>query len=147
MDGTDGISTPFRKIGIAIAVAALLVTVYSLISLLTARPEVYGAQDTVISVSPGERFSIELDDNPGTGYRWTIESPAPDPHVLKPAGSHYDAREPVTAGSGGTRYLEFQAVREGRTELSLRHCFQCGTDRADPDRGGELLAFRVTVTD
>ncbi|WP_051872394.1 protease inhibitor I42 family protein [Streptomyces sclerotialus] len=147
MDGTDGISTPSRKIGIAVAVAALLAAVYSLISLLTARPEVYGAQDTVISVSSGERFSIELDDNPGTGFRWSIESPAPDPRVLKPAGSHYEAREPVVAGSGGTRYLEFQAVRAGRAELTLRHCFQCGTDRADPGRGGERLAFSVTVTD
>ncbi|POX39719.1 hypothetical protein C3486_17080 [Streptomyces sp. Ru73] len=147
MEGTDGISTPSRRIGIAVAVTALLVAVYSLIAVLTAGPEVYGPQDTVISVSPGERFVIELDDNPSTGYRWSIESPAPDPDVLKPAGSHYDADEPVVTGSGGTRYLEFQAVRAGRTELALRHCFQCGTGQADPDRGGEQLAFRVTVTD
>ncbi|MBZ4015274.1 protease inhibitor I42 family protein [Streptomyces purpurogeneiscleroticus] len=146
MDATDGISTPSRKIGIAVAVAALLVTVYSLISLLTAGPQVYGPQDNVISVAPGERFSIELDDNPSTGYRWTVSPPPPDPQVLKPAGSHYEADEPVVAGSGGTRYLEFQAVRAGRTELALRRCFQCGTERADSD-DGELLAFRITVTD
>lgn len=144
-DGNDGISTPSRKIGIAVAVAALLLTLYSLAALLTSGPTVFGPQDTVISVAPGERFSIELADNPSTGYRWSVTPPAPDHHVLRQLGTHFDADAPGTAGAGGTRYLDFQAVRPGVTELGLRFCFKCGTEEGDRGDGGERLAFRITV--
>ncbi|OKH97644.1 hypothetical protein A6A06_31105 [Streptomyces sp. CB02923] len=134
-----------RTVGITIAVAALGAAVYAVVTQLTG-PVVFGEDDREITVSAGTRFSIRLADTPSTGFRWVLAAPEPDPAVLKETGGHYDADEPARPGSGGIRYVDFMARGAGRTEVTLRYCFRCGTPQADEqDENKRIRRFRVTV--
>ncbi|MYT29422.1 hypothetical protein GTY73_11440 [Streptomyces sp. SID8354] len=129
-----------------VAVTALLVALHSVISQLSG-PEVFGPGDTEISVSAGDRFTLEVPDDPGDGYHWIVAAPRPDPAVLRAAGQRRiapdDGAGPPSAHHG-SRALDFAAVRPGRTDLRLLHCLRCAAGAAD-EPGAEVLNFRVTV--
>ncbi|MEU8916104.1 hypothetical protein [Streptomyces nigrescens] len=136
----SGISRGLRTLVIVVAITTLLIALHSIFSQLSA-PEVYDADDTEIVVSPGDRFSVRVADDPAGGHRWIIAEPRPDPAVLRAA----DGR--VTTGgppAGPARHLSFEAVRPGRTDLRLLRCRRCGPGAAD-EAGARSLNFRVTV--
>ncbi|MFD7666561.1 protease inhibitor I42 family protein [Streptomyces sp. NPDC059788] len=134
-----------RTVGLVVAVAALIAAVYAVVTQLTG-PVVFDEDHREIEVTSGTRFSIRLKDNPATGFRWVLTAPKPDPAVLKETGGHYDAGEPVRPGTGGIRYVDFMARGAGRTEVTLRYCFRCGTPQADEqDENNRTRRFRVTV--
>ncbi|WP_336050586.1 protease inhibitor I42 family protein [Streptomyces sp. CA2R101] len=139
--GNSGISGGSRKLVIVVAIAALLVALHSIFSQLSA-PRVYDADDTEITVSAGDRFSVRVPGDPAGGYRWIIAEPRPDPAVLKAADTHGDSGGPPPAATG--RYLAFEAVRPGRTDLRLLRCRRCGSGAAE-EKGARSLNFRVTV--
>ncbi len=141
--GKSGISRNPGVLVVIVALAALLVAVHSVLSQLSG-PKVYDDRSTEIAVAPGERFSIRVTEDPADGFRWIIAEPRPDPAVLKAAGGHVDADEPPPSGSGGSRYLDFTAVRAGRTDLRLLRCRACGPGAAD-EAGARTLNYRVTV--
>ncbi|MGW7576355.1 protease inhibitor I42 family protein [Streptomyces sp. NPDC054765] len=138
----SGIPGGSRTLVIVIAIAALLIALHSVFSQLSA-PKVYDADDTEITVSAGDRFSVRVADDPADGYRWIIAEPRPDPAVLKATGGRTVTGPPAT-GSGTTRYLSFEAVRPGRTDLRLLRCRRCGAGAGD-EKGARSLNFRVTV--
>ncbi|MEV0374787.1 protease inhibitor I42 family protein [Streptomyces sp. NPDC050636] len=132
-----------RLLVIAVAIAALLIAAHSVISQLSG-PKVYDADSTEISVGAGDRFAVQLAEDPTDGYRWIIAEPRPDPAVVKAAGGHLDPDEPPPSGEGGSRYLDFEAVHAGRTDLRLVRCRRCTAGAAD-EPGARSLNFRVTV--
>ncbi|MGD3109275.1 protease inhibitor I42 family protein [Streptomyces sp. YGL11-2] len=135
-----------RPLVIAMAVVALLIALYSVVSQLSG-PAVYRPGDSDISVSAGDRFTIAVPDDPDDGYHWIIAAPRPDPAVLEATGEHTDPdAEPghPASGAGGTRELGFRAVRAGRTDLRLLHCRRCATGAVD-EPGARTVNFRVTV--
>ncbi|MEE4424861.1 protease inhibitor I42 family protein [Streptomyces bugieae] len=136
MENSD-ISRGGRRLVIAIAIAALLIALHSVFSQLSG-PKVYGPDDTEIAVSAGDRFSVAVADDPG-GFRWVVAAPRPDPAVLRPAGAHE-----ANGSTGPARYLDFEAVRPGRTDLRLVRCRRCSAGAAD-EPGARTLNFRVTV--
>ncbi|MFD8549481.1 protease inhibitor I42 family protein [Streptomyces sp. NPDC059649] len=136
MENSD-ISRGARTLVVVIAIAALLIALHSVFSQLSA-PKVYGPDDTEIAVSAGDRFSLKLADDPG-GFRWIVAEPRPDPAVLRATGDR------AAQGSAGpARYLDFEAVRPGRTDLRLVRCRRCSAGAAD-EPGARTLNFRVTV--
>ncbi|MFF8790541.1 protease inhibitor I42 family protein [Streptomyces sp. NPDC015125] len=137
----SGIPGGARKLVTVVAIAALLIALHSVFSQLSA-PTVYDADDTEITVSAGDSFSVKVPDDPAGGYRWIIAEPRPDPAVLKAAGTHGGTGGPPPDGTA--RYLAFEAVRPGRTDLRLLRCRRCGTGAAD-EKGARSLNFRVTV--
>ncbi|WP_234326891.1 protease inhibitor I42 family protein [Streptomyces sp. NRRL S-337] len=137
MENSD-ISRGARTLVIVIAIAALLIALHSVFSQLSA-PKVYGPDDTEIAVSAGEHFSVEVADDPAGGFRWIVAVPRPDPAVLRSAGGH-EAR----GSAGPARYLDFEAVGPGRTDLRLVRCRRCSAGAAD-EPGARVLNFRVTV--
>ncbi|MFH8556251.1 protease inhibitor I42 family protein [Streptomyces celluloflavus] len=139
---SSGIPKKSRLLAIAVAIAALLIAVYSVIGQLSG-PEVFAEGDTEIAVTAGEHFSVRLADDPADGGHWVIAEPRPDPAVLQATGGHFDADDPPPSGAGGSRYLDFTAVHPGRTDLRLLRCRRCGTP--DADEGARSLNFRVTV--
>ncbi|MFF4954399.1 protease inhibitor I42 family protein [Streptomyces chattanoogensis] len=141
--GTGGIARKSRLLVIAVAIAALLIAVHTVISRLS-EPAVYDADSTEIAVGPGEHFEIRVADGRADGFRWIIAEPRPDPAVLKASGSHSGADGPSSSGAGGSRYLDFVAVGPGRTDLRLLRCRRC-TDSEGRADGGQRLEFRVTV--
>ncbi|WP_062216381.1 protease inhibitor I42 family protein [Streptomyces sp. NBRC 109706] len=94
--------------------------------------------DQPVEVTEGETFTLVLEENPSTGYVWEILEPAPDPAVAAPAGDRFEPDAPELDGAGGTRYLHFDAVGDGETEIVLQR------SRGD-DAIGDALAFEVTV--
>lgn len=137
----SGIPGGSRRLVTAVAVAALLIALHSVVSQLSA-PEVFDARDTEIRVSPGEGFSVRVPGAPSDGYRWIVAEPRPDPAVLRAAGGRVRTGGPPPAGTG--RLLAFEAVRAGRTDLRLLRCRRCGPGAAD-EQGARSLNFRVTV--
>ncbi|MFF3546072.1 hypothetical protein [Streptomyces platensis] len=137
----SGIPRGTRTLVIVVAITALLIALHSVFSQLSA-PEVFDADDTEIAVSPGDRFSVRVTDDPAGGYHWIIAEPRPDPAVLKATGGHLATGGPPPAGPA--RYLAFEAVRAGRTDLRLLRCRRCGPGAAD-EAGARSLNFRVTV--
>ncbi|GAB2778793.1 protease inhibitor I42 family protein [Streptomyces daliensis] len=138
---------PLLVTAVVVAVVAVLVGGYTVFGALTG-PQVYDADDTSVSVAPGETFSLQLEENASTGYRWRVEEPEPDADVVTGTGSRYEADEPVLVGSGGGRYLDFRAGEPGHTKIKLLYCRQCGTP--DEDTGSPeatTVTFDVTVQD
>jgi hypothetical protein len=139
---SSGISRGARALVIGVAIAALVVAVHSVISQLSA-PKVFDADDTEIAVGAGDRFSVRVEDDPAGRYHWIIAPPRPDPGVLEAAGAREAPDGAAPSGTGPARYLDFEAVRAGRTDLRLLRCRSCATGAEEP--GVRTLNFRVTV--
>ncbi|MEW1660200.1 hypothetical protein [Streptomyces sp. NPDC093707] len=152
---SGGITRNSRALVTAVAVTALLIALYSVLSQVVG-PEVYGPDDTEIAVSAGDRFTIEVPDDPGDGRHWIIAAPRPDPDVLRPAAGGSpraleawrkaapDARAGGPPPDRGSRALGFRAVHPGRTDLRLLRCRRCATG-AEYEPGARALNFRITV--
>jgi inhibitor of cysteine peptidase len=70
-----------------------------------------------VEVERGAKITIELRENPTTGYRWTISSI--DQALLAPKGDEFLPRDQKVAGAGGQHRFFFRAERTGSTALSL----------------------------
>ncbi|HEY7593493.1 MAG TPA: protease inhibitor I42 family protein [Actinophytocola sp.] len=94
------------------------------------RDALFTIDDEQVRVEAGMFFAIAVDDNASVGDMWSV-SEEPDPDVVDARGDHYESEsDEDVVGGGGTRFFEFQALREGTTSLELRNCFRgC----ADPD--------------
>jgi predicted secreted protein len=77
-----------------------------------------------ISVQQGENFTLQLQSNPSTGYKWT---PSFDTSVITLENQHYVAAQPVTPGSGGNDVFTFRAVQVGSTTITFDHVSPSGT--------------------
>lgn len=139
---SSGISRGARALVVVVAIAALVVALHSVFSQLSA-PEVYDADDTEIAVPAGDRFSVRVADDPAGRYHWIIAPPRPDPAVLRATGDRAAPGAPTPSGTGPAHYLDFEAVRPGRTDLRLLRCKSCATGAEEP--GARTLNFRVTV--
>jgi inhibitor of cysteine peptidase len=73
-----------------------------------------GAQ---VQVPRGAKVTIDLKENPTTGYRWTISSI--DHAFLVVDGDEFLPPGQKSPGAGGQRRFFFRAKAEGSTALSL----------------------------
>ena len=95
-----------------------------------------GAQ---VEVQRGAKITIELNENPTTGYRWTISSI--DEVFLEPDGDEFLPPGQATPGAGGLRRFFFRAKSAGSTALTLisKRAWQ----RDDQAVGAFNLAIRI----
>ena len=79
----------------------------------------FGERDNGASaqVQRGAKITIELKENPTTGYRWTISSM--DEVLLEPEGDEFLPPDQATPGAGGLRRFLFRAKGAGSTALTL----------------------------
>ncbi len=70
-----------------------------------------------VEVERGAKITIELKENPTTGYRWTISSI--DQALLAAKGDEFLPHDQKGAGAGGQHRFFFRAERAGSTALSL----------------------------
>ena len=86
-----------------------------------AKGDVLGKDDNgkQVNFSVGEQFSVVLESNPTTGYRWEVGEI--DRTKIKQLGAEYDAdsKSPLIVGSGGAEIFTFEAVGAGETTLTL----------------------------
>jgi len=80
--------------------------------------EVFTANDTNISVSSGEQFSISLESNPATGYSWAVRIPL-DAEKILIIGSEFAKTKPGKPGEGGEQLWRFKALSSGDVKLEL----------------------------
>lgn len=74
-----------------------------------------------IHVKNGETFDLRLQENPSTGFQWSV-SPE-QTGIVKLTQSGYEANTPQQVGSGGHRLFTFLALKPGKTNLYL-HLFR-----------------------
>jgi inhibitor of cysteine peptidase len=70
-----------------------------------------------ITLKPGQTLTLQLTENPTTGYRWSIV-PFND-QLLKLSDDRFDLPNASGMGSGGQRILTFKATRTGQVNLTL----------------------------
>jgi len=68
-------------------------------------------------VQRGAKITIELKENPTTGYRWTIGSI--DEVLLEPKDDEFLPPDQATPGAGGQHRFFFRAKGAGSTALTL----------------------------
>jgi inhibitor of cysteine peptidase len=80
--------------------------------------------DTSITVEPGERFTLTVDQNPSTREYWYLVDPRPDSAVLVSRGQAFtsDSGEEPQPGAGGRLTFTFEAKGQGTTRFTLLHC-------------------------
>ena len=100
----------------------------------------YGMDNTDISVSAGQSFTIKLEENPTTGYQWSIDNS--DESIVKLDEDNYQ-QEPGTedmTGSGGYRLLTFKALKQGNAVITLVY------ERSFEENSAvQTLEFKITV--
>lgn len=85
----------------------------------------------------GDELEVDLEENPSTGYRWTISEVVDGLGLL---GDDYDPAENFMVGTGGTRRFLFRAETEGRQEQHLALSRAWLTD-AEPLRTATLVVY------
>lgn len=93
-----------------------------------------------VTISPGETLRIELDENPGTGFRWALERGS-DP-ILELRTSDYIPAAGAGAGGGGQRVWTFTARKTGEARLALKRWRAWEGDKSTVER----LEIRIRVT-
>jgi len=80
---------------------------------------VFGEKDNGASVQVqcDAKITIELNENPTTGYRWTISNI--DAALLMPEGDEFLPPDHKTPGAAGLRRFFFRVKNEGSTTLTL----------------------------
>ena len=82
---------------------------------------VWEDKDKEFELSVGEKFQVNLDENPTTGFEWEIHKPGKPCIVLLSKKYVPPPKDPQVLGRGGTRIFTFKSEKPGRTELELRY--------------------------
>jgi inhibitor of cysteine peptidase len=89
-----------------------------------------------LEVSSGDILSIQLAENPTTGYRWTLQTP--DEQILELQSLEFSPAN-SGIGAGGQRTFTLQAKSPGTAHLQLKEWRQWEGDRSI------LNQFELTV--
>ena len=71
-----------------------------------------------VTIGLGESLQIALNENPSTGFRWTLEGG--DDEVLELLNSEYVQATDVGIGGGGQHVWRFRAKNTGDARLALK---------------------------
>jgi inhibitor of cysteine peptidase len=91
-----------------------------------------------VTVAPGDRLELRLDENTTTGFRWRVEDDTSGVLVLE-SDAYSRTREGV-AGAGGTRELRFAVAKPGQAVLRVTN--RRSWEHDQPPRS----MFELTVT-
>jgi inhibitor of cysteine peptidase len=72
-----------------------------------------------IELKAGDKLVVYLDENPTTGYRWTVEQGGEG--IFDPPNSEFIQTPEAKTGAGGKRVFTFHALKPGKTSLKLKH--------------------------
>lgn len=84
----------------------------------------------ILTVQPGQTFTVVLPANASTGYRWQITSTL-DASLVQPSGQDYISEQPVMPGSGGMDVWTFSALAPGETEIQFGYFPPGNTTQAE----------------
>jgi inhibitor of cysteine peptidase len=105
--------------------AFLVISVLALAGLLSgcaSAPQIkeYTSASQAIVVDARDQFTIVLESNPTTGYKW---DPSYDSNLLKVVKSDYKQSEakPGMVGVGGKEYFTFEAIKKGESKITMTY--------------------------
>jgi inhibitor of cysteine peptidase len=78
-----------------------------------------GDRGKTVSLAVGTRFSVALEENPTTGYKWS--TPEFDGRSLALEADDYTLAKGAAIGGGGTRKFGFLVKSTGRTTIRLAY--------------------------
>lgn len=80
--------------------------------------------EKTIEVRKGDSLTLQLPENPTTGYRWNLDQH--DPSILEHVGGSTFASSGPAIGAGGRKSFTFVARAKGNTDivLSLRRAWE-----------------------
>ena len=83
-----------------------------------------------IEAAVSGQFTIVLESNPTTGYKW---EPGFDSSLLKVTKSDYKQSDAKTGlvGAGGKEYFTFEALKKGDTKITMTYKRSWETGSAD----------------
>lgn len=84
-------------------------------------PGVYSEPERGINIRVDQQFTIALDSNPTTGYRWEAQF---DESLLRLVETKFEPGEPARPGIygvGGKERFTFQGLRQGKTYVTLSY--------------------------
>ena len=84
------------------------------------RPQRGGKEGGQIEAVAGKTFTVTLESNPTTGYRWRLVSPL-DESVVRLLDTKYEPRRPGLLGAGGLERWTFRAEHAGRADIRLEY--------------------------
>lgn len=70
-----------------------------------------------LSVKCGDKFKIEVESNPSTGYKWHVLFFNED--ILKLTSSEFESKLTDQIGSSGRELFNFEAKKEGKTSIQI----------------------------
>ncbi|WP_051865733.1 protease inhibitor I42 family protein [Streptomyces griseus] len=123
-------------------------------------PTSHPTEDTAITATVGERFTLTVTENASTRSHWYLTDPEPDSAVVRTRGRHTESTsdDERIAGEDSRLTFTFEATGKGTTEIVLTHCTlstTCDTGEAEaaptPATGAptlsapERLTYTVTV--
>jgi predicted secreted protein len=73
-----------------------------------------------IEVQKGQKFTIVLDSNRTTGYRWELTH-TPDTGIVEVIESQYEAPDTQKIGSGGREIWTFVTKNAGKTKINFKY--------------------------
>jgi len=77
-------------------------------------------QVNTVETRVGQSFTIALESNPTTGYRWQFAKPL-DKNMLKVISASHSIDHPNLAGSGGKQIWTIDALNPGTTTIYLKY--------------------------
>lgn len=105
-----------------------------------AEEPVFTDPGTRFEVQPGERFTVVLESNAGTGFSWLLERPLDTDVVREIENVHVDPDTDVV-GAPGRQEITFEAVGDGSTFIQLWYIRSFD----DPPEAGDRAQFEVIV--
>ncbi len=100
----------------------------------------YGKDDRDIIAHAGKTFTITLEENPSTGYAWTVD--ISDKTVVSLENEEY-RQEPGSediAGAGGLKVLTFKGLKKGTAAITL--VYERGFEEGSAT---DTLIYNITV--
>lgn len=97
-------------------------------------------QGKTVVAHVGDQITLQLDENPSTGYQWSIVQT--DNQVLELQHSTYTPTPSGLVGSGGTRLFTFVAKKPGTVHLQLKLWRSFEGDASISDRYSVMLQIQ-----
>ncbi|BAY09388.1 protease inhibitor I42 family protein [Calothrix sp. NIES-2098] len=72
----------------------------------------------IITLKRGQILKLRLDENPTTGYRWSMS--VPDSQVLQLNSDNFNQPSNAGIGAGGQRVFAFHANNPGKAKLQMK---------------------------
>ena len=70
-----------------------------------------------LELKKGERFQIDLPENPSTGYSWEFLTEPKKSNVVREEKSEYISKKGPMLGAGGRKIFTYTATEKGKVEL------------------------------